>query len=445
MTFEKRIQALPSRSAEVNAGGMIALGGYRFLWWLLSPFVRYTLRARARGGKEDPARLKERYGEASRIRPPGTLIWIHGASVGESLAALPLASRLLETGGRHVLVTSGTVTSAKLLNERLPERVFHQYAPIDRTDAVRAFLRHWRPDLALFIESELWPNRVVETNAAGVPIALVNARLSDRSFTGWKRAHGAARQLLSCIDVCLAQDVKIAGQLRILGAPSVLVSGSLKADAPPLPFDASALAAFRASVNGRRLFLAAQTHPGEEEAVLGAAATIRSLHPDLLTVIVPRHPDRGEAIALLAEQRGFSVVRRAGGALPDKDTGVYIADTLGELGLFYRAAPFVFLGASLVPKGGHNPLEPAILGVPVLTGPHVENFAETFRTLMAAQGTKPVLGAEDLAHAAGALLAEPEKAVALGAKAREAVAQLAGALDRTVETAERLLADHARP
>jgi len=445
MTFEKRIQALPSRSAEANAGGMIALGGYRSLWWVLSPFVGYTLKSRAAKGKEDPARLKERYGKASRARPPGTLIWIHGASVGESLAALPLISRLLEAPGRHVLMTSGTVTSARLLDERLPERAFHQYAPIDRTDAVRAFLKHWRPDLALFIESELWPNRVVETNAAGVPIALVNARLSDRSFTGWKRAHGAARQLLSCIDVCLAQDEKIAGQLRVLGAPEVSVSGSLKADAPPLPHDAAALADFRAAVGVRPLFLAAQTHLGEEEAVLGAAAILRPSHPDLLTVIVPRHPDRGAAIQLLAQQRGFKAVRRAGGALPDAKTDVYIADTLGELGLFYRAAPFVFLGASLVPRGGHNPLEPAILGVPVLTGPHTENFAETFRTLMAAQATQPVSGAEDLARMAGALLADPRNALALGAKAKGGVAQLAGALDRTVETAERLLARHARP
>ncbi len=444
MTFEKRIPAPPPKSDEFNPGGVIALGAYRSLWWALSPFVPFVLRHRAARGKEDIARLPERFGHASRERPDGTLIWIHGASVGECLAALPLIARLLALPGRNVLLTSGTVTSAQLMSERLPPHAFHQYAPIDRSNAVQKFLTHWRPDLALFIESELWPNRVVETHYAGVPIALVNARLSTKSFQGWRRAKGAARRLLACIDVCLAQDTRVAEQLRILGAPSVTISGSLKADSPPLPVDDAALATFRGALGERPLFLAAQTHLGEEETVLDAAQSLRQKVPNALTVIVPRHPDRGDAIAVLAQMRGFKVARRALRELPRAETQIYVADTLGELGLFYRAAKFAFLGGSLVPRGGHNPLEPAILGAPVLTGPHTENFDETFRALLAAQGNAPIRNAEELSREVIRLLSDPSETERLGARARSAVAQLAGALDRTVDAAEHLLARHAR-
>ena len=425
-------------------GGAFALGAYRSLWWMFSPLVGTALRNRAARGKEDLERLAERLGTPSRARPPGTLIWIHGASVGECLAALPLTARLLEKNGRHVLVTSGTVTSAKLMAERLPLRAFHQYAPIDRHDAVQKFLDHWRPDLALFIESELWPNRVVQTHEAGVPIALVNARLSTRSFRGWQRAPGAARKLLSCIDVCLAQDERIANQLHALGAPKVSISGSLKADSPPLPVDENALAAFRAAVGNREVFLAAQTHEREEETILKASELLRRRFPHLLTVIVPRHPDRGESIAALARSRGFNTARRALGELPGAATDSYVADTLGELGLFYRAVRFVFLGGSLVPRGGHNPLEPGVLGASVLTGPHIENFGETFRALLSAQGNAPVRSAEALSGEIGSLLSDPALAAERGERAKDVVAKLGGALGRTVEAAEELLSLNAR-
>lgn len=343
-----------------------------------------------------------------------------------------------------MLVTSGTVTSARILSQRLPLRAFHQYAPIDRRDAVQRFLTYWRPDLALFFESELWPNRVVQTHEAGVPIALVNARLSSRSFRGWRRFPGAARKLLACIDVCLAQDARVAGQLRSLGAKAVSISGSLKADAAPLPYDEQALIGFRTAIGDRPLFLAAQTHQGEDEIILQAAQIICKKNPRMLTVIVPRHPDRGGAVAALAQTRGFKVERRARGALPNRETQIYVADTLGELGLFYRIAKFVFLGGSLVPQGGHNPLEAAILGASVLTGPHIDNFEETFRTLLSAQGTEPIKSADELSQDVAALLAEPEKAVMRGEKAKKAVSQMAGALERTLNAAEELLIRHAR-
>ena len=417
----------------------MTLALYRGAMDALSPAVPALLRRRARLGKEDPSRLAERYGLASRARPGGTLIWIHGASVGESLAALPLVSALVEKADCHVLVTTGTVTSAKMMEERLPPRAFHQYVPIDSRAFVRRFLAHWRPDLALFIESELWPNLILETHARGGPMALVNARLSERSFRGWNRAPGLARRLLSSFDLCLAQDEGVARRLTALGALSVQIAGSLKADAPPLPVDEIALAAFRAAVGSRPVFLAASTHSGEEEAVLRTAEELRKKRSDALTIIVPRHPARGPEIEALARTRGLIVSRRATGALPSRNIQLYIADTMGELGLFYRVAPFAFLGGSLVPHGGQNPLEAARLGAAIVTGPHTHNFEETFSLLLSAQTEGRVHSAEELSTLVQKLIADPAAAAQLGARAKSASDCLRGALSATIAAAEALI------
>ena len=437
-----RTRLRPQRiSAEGTRGGGVALALYRGIMRALSPSV---LRRRARRGKEDPARLSERKGVPSQPRPEGTLIWIHGASVGESLAVLPLVTALLEKPHRTVLVTTGTVTSARLMGERLPAGALHQYVPIDSAECVQRFLDHWHPDLALFVESELWPNLILETHRRGVPMALVNARLSAGSFRGWNRAPRLARRIVSCFDGCLAQDAEIANRLIALGARGVRISGSLKADVPPLPVDEAALAAFRESVGNRPIFLAASTHPGEEQLVLQATQELRKSCTDMLTVIVPRHPERGPEIEEAAISRGFSVIRRATGALPSAGTQLYVADTLGELGLFYRAAPFVFLGKSLVVGGGQNPLEPAQLQTAILTGPHTENFEEIFRVLLNAQGEGRVRSAEELAACALKLIVDPARTARLGANIKHAAESLGGALAATVELSETLLARHAR-
>jgi 3-deoxy-D-manno-octulosonic-acid transferase len=399
------------------------------------------LRRRAARGKEDPARLTERLGAASRARPEGKLIWIHGASVGESLAALSLLEAFLQTPGRHVLVTTGTVTSAQLMAERLPPGAFHQFAPIDAPASVRRFLAHWRPDLALFIESELWPNLILETRARGVPMALVNARITERAAKGWSRAPGLMRRLLSAFDECLAQDATIAARLTQLGAPRVRITGSLKADASPLPVDETALAAFRAAVGTRPVFLATSTHEGEDAAVFAVANALRDAQSDALTIIVPRHPARGTEIAALAKTSGLSTVRRGTGVLPLPTTQVYIADTIGELGLFYRLTRFAFLGGSLIKHGGQNPLEPARLGTAVLTGPYTHNFTETFRVLLAAQGKGRVDSTEQLVALVLTLIANPTEAARMGSSARAAAEALGGALAKTVSVAEALLAD----
>jgi 3-deoxy-D-manno-octulosonic-acid transferase len=426
------------------ANRTFGLALYRAAWSALGFATAPVLDRRAARGKEDPARRNERLGHAARARPGGTLIWIHGASVGECLAVLPLVSRLLERPGRNVMITSGTVTSAKLMAERLPARAFHQYVPVDAPDAVTRFLEHWRPDIALFVESELWPNLVLETRARNIPMALINARLSERSFRGWQRARGSAAALLAAFDVALAQDEATARRLSALGARNARVAGSLKADAPVLPVNATALEDFRKAVDGRAIFLAASTHAREDEQVLDAATMVRAARGDTLTVIVPRHPERGAQVEALARARGLSVARRSTGALPTRSTAVYVADTLGELGLFYRATPFAFLGGSLIGHGGQNPHEAAQLGVAIITGPHTDNFAESFRAILTAQGEGCVHSAEELAAFVLKLLKEPALATRLGTAARTTAASLGGALARTQETVETLLASHAR-
>jgi 3-deoxy-D-manno-octulosonic-acid transferase len=362
--------------------------------------------------------------------------------VGESIAALPLIAAVLEKPERHVLVTTGTVTSAQLMAERLPPRAFHQYAPLDSASSVKRFLDHWRPDLALFVESEFWPNIILATRGRGVPMALINARISERSFRGWSRASALAKLLLSSFDACLAQDEATASRLEALGAKGVKVSGTLKADAPPLPVDESGLEEFKAAVGLRPLVLAASTHPGEEELVLDVALKLRGRNA--LTVLVPRHPARGPEIETLARERGFETRRRSAAGLPGATTEIYVADTLGELGLFYRAAQFAFLGGSLIEHGGQNPLEPARLGTAVITGPHTHNFDETFRALLDAQGQGQVRTVEELHALIARLIDDPELARRLGERARTAVGGMAGALQDSIDLAESLLARHAR-
>ncbi len=418
--------------------GGVSLALYRGLTGALGPAIPALLRDRMRRGKEDPRRLAERHGVASLTRPAGALVWIHAASVGESLAALPLASKLLEQPGRSVLVTTGTVTSAELMQQRLPEHAFHQYVPLDLHANVVRFLDHWRPNLALFVESELWPNLLLETRRRNIPLALINARISSTSFAGWKRVPGLARRIFATFDICLAQDEAVAHRLSALGARNVHTAGNLKADVPPLPANEAALAEFRQAIGTRPVFLAASTHEGEEEAVL--AAVLALSHPGALTIIVPRHSDRGVKVESLAQARGLVCARRQKLALPSPETQVYIADTMGELGLFYRTAHTVFMGGSLIPHGGQNPLEAARLSVPVIAGPHTDNFAEIFRAVFDAQGFGRIDSAEELSRIAEDLLQDFSKARRTGELARSAAEKLGGALTITLEMAERLLA-----
>ncbi len=386
----------------------MSLALYRGLTGLAGPLVHLYLARRRARGKEDPARLDERLGRASRRRPAGPLVWLHGASVGEAMSVLSLVERLTATRpGLTVMVTTGTVTSAALLAERLPEAAFHQFVPIDRVAYVRRFLDHWRPDLALWVESELWPNLVCEVQRRGVPMVMLNGRMSSRSHDGWRRLPGTIATLLGGFSLCLVQDRDQEARFAALGAPAVKCVGNLKYAAPPLPAEPAALVALRASVGARPLWLAASTHEGEEAMVAEVHRRLEAEHPGLLSVIVPRHPNRGPAIAAALAAEGFAVGRRAGGAMPEPATEIYLADTMGELGLFYRLAEVVFVGGSLVPHGGHNPVEPAQLGSTVVIGPHTHNFRGMVAQLRAADACIEVADAAALAATVGGLIADP--------------------------------------
>lgn len=394
---------------------------YRAATVLGGPLIEGHLRRRAARGKEDPGRLSERFGRASQARPKGKLVWLHGASVGESLAVLPLVVGLLEAQpALHVLVTTGTVGSARLLADRLPARASHQFVPIDRPQAWRRFLGHWRPELALLVESELWPNLILEAQAAGLPMALLNARMSSRSYRRWRRVPMLAARLLRTFEMCLAQSRADAARFAELGARDVRALGNLKHAAPPLPADPRALDQMRTMLGARPIWLAASTHAGEEEQVLDAHARIAANVADPLTVIAPRHPERGDAIAALARRRGLSLAQRSRSEAAGPDCAVYLADTLGELGLFYRLARVALLGGSLVPHGGQNPLEAARLGCPPVFGPHTGNFEEITSALETTGAALRVADAAALAGVVSELLRDPAARACLAERARAA-------------------------
>ena len=407
------------------------LKAWRLLTWMLSPLAPLLLRERAARGKEDWTRLNERLGLSGLPRPDGRLVWIHGASVGESLSALPLITKLLEAGNTNVLVTSGTVTSAAMMSHRLPAGAIHQFVPLDTPGAVARFLDHWKPDAGLFVESDLWPNLILAARARGVALALVNARISARSAQGWNRARKSVAMLLSSFTMVLAQDEEIAARFKKLGASKVDVVGSLKADAPPLGVEEEALTALRQAIGIRPVLLAAQTHPGEDETVLPAHDLLRTDFPDLLTILVPRHTGRGADLEMLCGPRAHA--RRSTGKDITGQTAIYIADTMGELGLFYRLAPFCFLGGTLVPMGGHNVLEPAQLHCAVLAGPHTNNAPRAFDAVLEAQGFGHITSSAELAREAGRLLRDPVAAREAGDAAAHGAAGLSGAVARTMQ------------
>ncbi len=376
----------------------LALFAYGALTRLAAPLAPWLLRRRARQGKEDLNRLQERLGHPSLPRPSGRLVWLHGASVGETLSVLPLVEALLSAESElSCLVTSGTRASAELLGQRLPARAFHQFAPIDTPFAAQAFVAHWRPDLAVFVESEIWPNLLAAVRGGGAVTALVSARLSDASLRGWRWLPGAAQSLFGDFDLVMAQDDETGRALWNMGARD---DGrlNLKLLGAPLPVDPVALEAVRKAIGGRPVLLAASTHPGEDEVVLDVFAWLKDRPDRPLMVLVPRHTGRGDAIAQLAHAQGFKVARRAAGEAPDATTQVYVADTMGELGLWFRLTRVALICGSLVPRiGGHNPLEASRLGCPAASGRHIENWRGVYAALEAERAVRMIDGASGLA------------------------------------------------
>ncbi|HEX8416644.1 MAG TPA: 3-deoxy-D-manno-octulosonic acid transferase, partial [Methylobacterium sp.] len=320
----------------------VALQAYRYGLYLGEPAVAGLLAWRSRRGKEDPGRLSERRGLPGLARPIGPLVWMHGASVGETLSLVGLVEGMIRRGV-SVLVTTGTRSAADVVGERLPEGAIHQYVPLDAPRWIGRFLDHWRPDLALVAESELWPNTVIALHARGVPLLIVNGRMSERSFRGWCRSRRTAEALLSRIAVCLAQTDADAERFVQLGAPHVSVAGNLKYDSAVAPVDARQLEDLRVLLGDRPVWVAASTHPGEDAMVAQAHAALRERMPGLLTIVVPRHPRRGGDVAHEAAAAGLHGARRSRNEAPHQGVDLYVADTLGELGLFYRLARVVFL------------------------------------------------------------------------------------------------------
>lgn len=410
-----------------------ALRVYRLFSAATTPFVPLFLARRLKRGKEHRLRLNERRGESTMARPPGPLVWLHGASVGELMSVLPLIEKIAARE-INVLVTSGTVTSGGIAEQRLPREVIHQFVPIDVPRYVRRFLNHWQPDLALFVESDLWPNILVETSARGVPMVLINGRLSEASYRRWSHLPDSIVNLLRRFDLCLARTQGDAERLGRLGAPRLVTTGNLKLDVPAPPADAAKLRALRDAINERPLVAAASTHAGEEELMIEAHRRLRANFPRLLTVIAPRHPERGPGIADLAANAGLKAALRSRGELPNVKTDIYVADTVGELGLLYRVAPVVFMGGSLVRHGGQNPIEAAKLGAAILHGPHVWNFAEIYAALDEAHGAEPVGDEDRLTAALAAMLGQPAVRERVAGSAKATVDALGGALERTLQS-----------
>jgi len=361
-----------------------------------SPLAPAMLSWRAQRGKEDPLRLPERLGRPGAVRGEGPLVWMHGASVGEGLSLLHLVSQVRALRpDLHILVTTGTRASAALLVEHLPSGVAHQFAPIDTPDAATRFISYWRPSLGVFVESELWPNLIDATRASGAHMALVSARLSERSWRNWRRSPRTARDVLGAFDLVFARDLQARGRIEDLGGR---VDGvwDAKLGAPPLAVDDATLARVRDQLHGYSVVLAASTHPGEEAMVARAFADATTEAPNARLILVPRHPERGADVEAAVRSEGLTTARRSqGGELASAQT--YVADTMGELGLWYRLALLAIVGGSLVEGiGGHNPLEPARLGCPFVIGPHVDSWP-IYSAFVAADATRLVHGQSELA------------------------------------------------
>lgn len=413
----------------------ITLRAYRRLSAALTPLAPVLIRQRLKNNKEDPARLDERRGISQIERPAGPLVWIHGASVGEVLAAAALIERLRALGMR-ILLTSGTVTSAEIIAKRFPTDIIHQYIPYDSPRFVARFLDHWKPSLALFIESDLWPNLIISAAKRRLPMVLINARMSQRSFPRWQKFSATISALLGRFEICLAQSETDAERFSALGSRSVVVTGNLKLDVQAPPGDAVKLDKLMAVTRGRPIIVASSTHPGEEEIILETHKTLTSFFPKLLTVIVPRHAHRGADIAQMITVAGAQVALRSREEFPHAGTDIYVADTMGELGLFYRLSPVVFIGGSLVPHGGQNPIEAVKLGASVVHGPHVFNFTDVYEALDGAGGAKLADSSEQLVKQLGQMLGNEAARDAAIESGRRVVERLGGALDRTLHALE---------
>ncbi|NTF41050.1 lipid IV(A) 3-deoxy-D-manno-octulosonic acid transferase [Rhizobium rhizogenes] len=412
----------------------LALSAYRFGGIAVYPLVGPYLAVRAAKGKEDSARKLERSGYASANRPQGPLIWFHAASVGETSAVIPLI-REIRRRDIHVILTTGTITSAKVAHERLGDEVIHQYVPLDLRPAIRRFLDYWQPDCAIFAESEIWPTTVTELGRRRIPQILVNARISDRSYARWSKHPSLAEALFENLALVVAQSDLDAERFRDLGAVQVIKSGNLKVDTDAPSYDAPTLAGYMKQIGDRKTWAAVSTFEGEE----GAAASVHTMlkeHNGQLTILVPRHPERCDAIEAMLVEQGLKVARRTRNDILSLDVDVFLGDTIGEMGLYLRMTEVAFMGKSLFNEGGQNPLEPAMLGCAILTGGHVQNFRDAYQVLARRGSARMVRDTEMLARGVHYLLTNDAARRNMIDAGFVAVHEMRGALAATVKGLE---------
>ena len=429
-------EAVPEPDARGDGAGLpvpASLQIYRAAMTLLSPLAPIYLARRRARGKEDKARIEERYGRSKQARPPGTLIWMHAASVGESISILPLISTLLEQKHcDHVLVTTGTTTSAEVMAKRLPDGASHAFVPLDVPRYASRFLDHWRPDTAVFAESEIWPSLQLALRKRAIPLAIVNGRMSKRSLDRWGRVPSASAMLMGQTGSVLAQTSGDANRFAALGARRVSNVGNIKFDVPAPEAKAEDVDVLDEAIRMRPLWLAASTHEGEDDQIAEAHIAARDRFPDLLSIIVPRHPERAEAIAKTLQDRWLETARRSRDEPITARIDVYLADTIGELGLFYRIAPVALIAGSMVPIGGHNPIEAALLDCAVIHGPHVTNFKDMYEAFDACGGATKIQTPADLTLQLIELLSNEEARTQMIAAAHSEIERHAGAVERTL-------------
>ncbi len=410
---------------------LMSVSVYRAATRALYPLIAAYLAVRKVKGKEDLSRFGERMGYAAKPRPDGKLVWMHGASVGETLSMLPLIDRIQKQyPDINILVTSGTVTSAQLMEKRLTGKAFHQYVPIDCVAQATRFVDHWKPDLVLWLESEFWPNILSVVSDRKIPVVLLNGRVSDRSLKRWRKMPRFSAQIQAMFAKTFGQTQEDADRLKALGAKDPQCVGNLKFAAAPLPVDADELKRMESQIGGRPCWTAGSTHAGEDAPVAEAHKKVKEKIPDLLTILAPRHPKRADEIEAILKQAGLSVARRSRKEDVTPETDVYLADTIGEMGLFYRLGRVAFVGGSLIEFGGQNIIEPARLGKAVLCGPYMMNFREIVARAKSADAVSVVDGAQGLADALTALLTDEKLLATKQKNALEFATAESNVLDR---------------
>ncbi len=408
---------------------------------IATPLIKAHIKKRLSEGKEDERRYEERFGDPSRQRPAGELIWIHAASVGESMSALPLIEALLaRSTNRTVMLTTGSVTSARLMEDRLPAGAFHQYIPIDTKDAVSRFLNYWQPQAAIWLESEIWPNLIMQTRNRKIPMLLINARMTTSSYNMWRKTGGLIKKLIKCFDYIHAQTQITADRLKYLGAKDVETLGNLKFCSPPLPFQKDPFRILKDATKERKCWVAASTHKGEEAIIASTHLALKNQFKSLLTIIVPRHPERAAEIRQKLEEAGFNIAQRSRRENIEENTDIYLADTIGELGLFYRLVDIVFIGGSLVGKGGQNPLEAARLDNAIIFGPDMSNFEDIATDLIENKGALQIKNAQELFIATSSLFSELRVRGSLAYNARDVVKSGEALLGHLVHEVEKTMA-----